>query len=75
VDFDSVKVLFHTGTRIPYILNPAAADIWDFCSRPRKLDDIIRYLAEEYGIGMATAKKDAVKFINELEKRKLVEFE
>ena len=73
VDFAPKKVIFNMLTHKPYILNPAAADIWNFCSRPRRMDDIIRYLAKEYGIEMSVARRDAAKFINELEKRKLVE--
>ena len=57
-DFPSGKVVFNTATRLPYILNGTASEIWDLCARPRRAERLARYLRGRYGINAAKAEKD-----------------
>jgi hypothetical protein len=69
-DFPSGKVIFHTSGRKPYILNKTAGAIWDFCNTPRRVDSVVEYLKNAYGVEPARAKRDAEKFIYSMIKKK-----
>ncbi len=71
-DFPPNKVVFNTTTHKSYVLNDTASAVWDFCKGRKSIDDIIRHLVREYGIGMPVAKNDAARFVKDLEKRKLI---
>jgi len=71
-DFPQAKVVFNTATRMPYILNGTASEIWDLCKKPRCAKGLARYLRDRYGVNAAEAKEDIDRLINELKERGLL---
>ena len=74
-DFPQSKVVFNLETYIPFILNHTGVAIWNFLSRPKDMQEIVAFLQKRYRISVATAKKDAQKFIRELKKRGFIKVE
>ena len=71
-DFPRAKVVFNTATRMPYILNGTASEIWDLCERPKSAKWLIKYLRRGYGVNAGRAKRDVAGFIKELRGRGLL---
>ena len=71
-DFSSAKVVFNTKTRLPYILNSTASEIWDLCEERTRSDEIIARITRKYGMNAEGAAADVKKFIKELEERGLL---
>jgi len=71
-EFAPARVVFNTATRMPYILNGAASEIWSFCERPRSEKSLVRYLRLRYGLDAAQAQRDVGGFIKELKERGLL---
>lgn len=71
-DFPPARVVFNTATRMPYILNGAASEIWGLCERPKSAKGLVKYLRLRYGLDAAQAKRDVGGFIKELKERGLL---
>ena len=71
-EFAPARVVFNTATRMPYVLNGAASEIWGLCERPKSAESMVKYLRLRYGLDAAQAKRDVGGFIKELKKRGLL---
>ena len=71
-DFPPAKVVFNTATRMPYVLNGTASQIWDLCGKPKRMDRIAKHLSKEHDISAKRAASDVKSFVKELEKRGLI---
>ena len=71
-DFPEAKVLLHTATYRPYILNESAAAIWDFCKTPKDIDSVVKYLNRTYGVKAARAKRDVERAVSSMRKKKVI---
>ena len=71
-DFPKGKVIFHTRTHTPYILNGTASAIWDFCETPKGVINVIEYIKRTYGVKDARAKRDVEAFVSEMKKRNVI---
>ena len=71
-DFSSAKVAFDTRTRVPYILNNTASQVWELCRTPKNTGELARRLTAEYGISAPNARRDIKRIVMELKKRGLV---
>ena len=72
-DFSDGKVILNLATYISHTLNPTASEVWDFCKRPRKINEIIDFLHKRYNIDPQRARKDIKKLIGDLKKRELIQ--
>jgi hypothetical protein len=71
-DFQRAKVVFNTETRLPFILNGTASEIWELCEKPKDAKALAGYLHTRYGVGVRKAKKDIENLINEFKERGLL---
>ena len=71
-DFPPAKVVFNTVTRLPYILNGTASEIWDLCDKPRQVDEIVKRLFQKHDIDASRAASDVKSFVKKLKKRGLL---
>ncbi len=71
-NFPSARVVFNTATRMPYILNGTASEIWDLCGKPRQMDKIVKQIFQKHDIGAKRAASDVKSFVRELKKRGLL---
>ena len=71
-DFPMARVVFNTATRMPYILNGTASEIWSLCERPRSEKSLVKYLRLRYGLDAGRAARDVGGFIKELKVRGLL---
>lgn len=72
-DFPRAKVVFNTATRMPYVLNGTASELWSLCKRPKSVRALVKYLRLRYGVSAEVAKKDVAGFIEELKIRELLD--
>lgn len=66
-------VVLHTVTGNYYTLNQTGRDIWEFCAAPRSADEIIAFIASEYGLSAEQIRKDIVPYLQFLCQEKLLE--
>ncbi len=71
-DFPPAKVVFDMATRMPYVLNGTASEIWGLCERPKSVQALVKYLRLRYGVNAGKAKRDVAGFIKELKVRGLL---
>jgi len=71
-DFPPAKVVFNTATRMPYVLNGTASELWGLCERPRNAVSLVKYLRRRYGLNSVRAKKDVAGFVSDLKRRELI---
>ena len=71
-DFPKAKVVFNTATRMPYILNRTASEIWGLCEKPKSAKSLVKYLRDRYGLDAREAKDDVGRLISELKERGLL---
>ncbi len=73
-DFPSAKakVIFHTASYRPYILNESASAIWDFCETPRDVRSIVAFLREKYGVSATRARRDVKRFLDKTRKARII---
>ena len=71
-DFPDSKVVFDLETYVPHILNRTAADIWDYCKKPKEPGKIMDFLCKKYDIDIKTARKDVRKVIKGFLKNNLM---
>ncbi len=71
-DFTQAKVVFNTATRMPYILNGTASEIWNLCDKPMQVDKIVEHLFQKHDIDAKKAAADVKSFVEELKKRGLL---
>ncbi|HLG59552.1 MAG TPA: PqqD family protein [Vicinamibacterales bacterium] len=69
---DSGIVLFHTQKGRLFAANSAGACIWQGLERRLPIDAIVSEVSQRYRIAEETARIDAVRFISELERERLV---
>jgi hypothetical protein len=71
--FGEKKVIFSLKSYLTYILNQSASEIWDFCKRPRYINDIRAFLGREYAVSVSKTSEDVNRIVSELKKHGLVE--
>lgn len=54
-------------------LNELGTTIWKLLEKPRRVEEIVSALLEEYDVERAVLEKDVVEFLNDLMERKLVQ--
>lgn len=71
--FSETTVVFNKAKRLPYVLNPTAAEIINFCKREKSEDEIINYLHKIYGVGKNKLKNDVKSFLAGLKRKGIVD--
>jgi hypothetical protein len=71
-DFKDGKVILDLDTHLPYILNKTASEVWDFCSIPRGIEELVYFFSNKYKIRIDRARKDLGNIIVDFRKRGLV---
>ncbi len=72
-NFPKAKVVFNTTTRMPYVLNDTASEIWGLCESPKSAKAVVKYLRLRYGVNTKKAERDVADFIKELKTRGLLD--
>lgn len=67
-------VIFSLKTYRSHILNESGSLIWNFCKKPRTINQLANFINIKYKINSSRALKDAKNFANRLEKRRLFVF-
>jgi len=57
-----------------YTLNETGAFIWEHIDGKRNLEEIIRYLTEEYNVDIPTASEDVFTFVNNLNEYLVIKY-
>lgn len=70
--FGDNLVVLNLNTHRSCIFNGSALLIWNFCKKPRSLNQICRLINRTYQVNLSQAKRNVKKLINQLEERHLV---
>lgn len=70
--FTDNLVIFNLKNYRSVILNDSAALVWNFCKKPRGLDQISKFINTKYNVDLSQVRKDTERLIGQLEKRELV---
>lgn len=70
---DEVGVLVQPKAQLAHMLNPVAAFIWARLKTPASISAIAAAVAEEFSIGEAVALADCREFVEDLQRRGLIE--
>ncbi len=54
------------------VLNPVSKMLWECMQTPKTVDELVKAVVDEYGIGEAQAKEDIIAFIESLKKSNLI---
>lgn len=54
------------------VLNPVSKMLWECMQTPKTVDELVKAVVDEYGIGEAQAKEDIIAFIESLKKGNLI---
>lgn len=73
-DFKDGTVILDLKTRLPYILNSIAREIWLLLSRPRDKLEIVNSLSKKYRLAARRINKDLGVLLAEMRKKGLVEY-
>jgi len=65
-------VILDLGEGIYYGLNPVGARIWDLIQKPRKVNDILDILLDEYNVGEEECRNDLIELLEQLSDKKLI---
>lgn len=66
-------VLLHIETGNYYTLNETGRHIWEYCSEPRNLAEIVEYMTSVYNIPADQVQRDIVSYVQFLYKENLFE--
>ncbi len=70
---DDELVLLHLETGNYYTLNETGRHIWEYCSTPRSLNEIIEYMASAYTLPLSQVQSDIVPYVQFLYQENLFE--
>ncbi|MDP2939672.1 MAG: PqqD family protein [Candidatus Omnitrophota bacterium] len=65
-------VIFNCRTYRSYVCNDTARLVWNFCKKPRSLNQISRFFSHKYQIGLSKTRRDINRLIHQLKKRMLI---
>ena len=71
-DMDEEAVILNIKDGEYYELNPVAARVWKFIQEPRKMDEIMDMILDEYHVSREELKQDLYELIHDLSAKKLV---
>lgn len=60
-------------TRWVHLFNEVGSEIWKFLEEPRRVEEVVSHLCEEFEVDEETARRDALEFLNILHERELIE--
>ena len=55
------------------VFNEVGTAIWEFLDKERTVDDIVGHLLSEFDADKVTAEKDTNEFLNDLQKKEIVD--
>jgi len=73
-DFEKGTVILDLETRLPYILNSVAREIWLLLVRPRNKTEIADILSKKYGAKRHELRSDLDAWLAKMHKKGLVEY-
>jgi len=68
-------VIFHAGNGTMYSSNQTGARVWQAVERRLSLEAIVEEISDAYQIAVTTAREHAIRFLEELERRTLIQRE
>ncbi len=66
-------LLFNPDNADIVVINSTGCFIWNLCNGKNRKKDIVNSLVEEFDVSPSKAEEDLLKFLAELENKKLVE--
>lgn len=72
---DEEAILVDTQSSQATVLNPVGARIWELMDGTLSLGQIVERVLEEYNVDRTRCEADALEYVEDLYKRKLIQFE
>lgn len=72
-DIAGEAIILSAKDSMLHSLNELGTAIWNLLEKPRKVEEIVTALLEEYDVERAELEKDLVEFLTELVEKKLVQ--
>lgn len=57
-----------------YYLNSVGSEIWAMLNKPKKIDDLVNHLINNYDVSSETCMEETLNYLKELNKLKIVNF-